>query len=58
MLLMEGSLHRGFEVASEGIKPVWKPPGRKPHLPQHYTVNLGRVYYHWHQLDMERKYIP
>ena len=55
MLLMEGKLHRCFEVASEGIK-LMEASGKKTPFSATLYGELGQIYYHWHQLEMERKY--
>lgn len=55
MLLMEGKLHRGFEVASEGIK-LMEASGKRTPFSATIYGELGQIYYHWHQLEMERKY--
>ncbi len=56
MVLQQGRLHLGFEIASEGIKRI-EITGKFTPFSATFYGELGQIYYYWHQLDLARKYL-
>ncbi|HEX9027841.1 MAG TPA: LuxR C-terminal-related transcriptional regulator, partial [Anaerolineales bacterium] len=56
MVLQQGRLHTGFEIAAEGIKRFETSNTDNP-----FSATLfgetGQIYYQWHQLDRARSYL-
>jgi LuxR family maltose regulon positive regulatory protein len=55
MMLQQGQLHLGFEVASQGIKRL-EITGKSTPFSATLYGELGQIHYHWHQLDHARSY--
>jgi LuxR family maltose regulon positive regulatory protein len=56
MLLQQGQLHLGFEVASQGVHRV-EERGRSTPFSATLYGELGQIHYQWHQLDQARSYL-
>ncbi|HSO11664.1 MAG TPA: LuxR C-terminal-related transcriptional regulator [Anaerolineales bacterium] len=56
MVLLQGRLHDGFEIASEGIRRL-EIIGRFTPFSATLFGELGQIHYHWHQLDEARRYL-
>ncbi len=55
MLLMQGRLRLGFEIASEGVRRL-EASGKITPFSATLFGELGQIYYHWHQLDQAQRY--
>lgn len=55
MELVQGKLHKTFEIASQGISRV-ETSGKKTPFCATYYGELSQVYYQWHQFDQSRSY--
>jgi LuxR family transcriptional regulator, maltose regulon positive regulatory protein len=55
MELVQGKLHKTFEIASQGINRV-ETSGKKTPFCATYYGELSQVYYQWHQFDQSRSY--
>ena len=53
MVLQQGRLHLGFEIASHGIKRL-ETSGRSTPFSATLYGELGQIHYQWHQLDRSR----
>ncbi len=53
MELIQGHLHKTFEIASEGIRRL-EETGKKTPFSATFFGELSEIYYHWHQLDPVR----
>lgn len=56
MVLLQGRLHNGFEIATEGIGRL-ETTGRSTPFSATLFGELGQIHYHWHQLDPARHYL-
>ncbi|MBI5963637.1 MAG: hypothetical protein HY863_09205 [Chloroflexi bacterium] len=56
MVLQQGRLHLGFEIASQGIKRL-ETFGRSTPFSATLYGELGQIHYQWHQLDQSRDYL-
>lgn len=56
MVLQQGRLHLGFELASEGIKRL-EGSGRTTPFSATLFGELGQIHYHWHQLEKAQSYL-
>jgi LuxR family maltose regulon positive regulatory protein len=56
MVLQQGQLHQGFEIASQGIKRL-ETTGKSTPFSATLYGELGQIHYHWHQLDLARSYL-
>ena len=56
MLLQQGKLHAGFEIASQGVRRL-EITGKTTPFSATLYGELGQIYYHWHQLDQARSYL-
>ena len=56
MVLQQGRLRLGFEIASEGIKRL-EASGRATPFSATLYGELGQIHYHWHQLDQAQWYL-
>jgi len=56
MLLQQGKLHAGFEIASQGVRRLEMTGKTTPFSATLYG-ELGQIHYHWHQLDQARSYL-
>jgi len=56
MVLQQGRLHLGFEIASQGIKRL-ETSGRSTPFSATLYGELGQIHYQWHQLDQSRDYL-
>ncbi len=55
MELVQGKLHKTYEIASQGISRV-ETSGKKTPFCATYYGELSQVYYQWHQFDQSRSY--
>jgi len=55
MMLQQGRLHLGFEIASLGVKRL-ETMGRSTPFSATLYGELGQIHYQWHQLDQARSY--
>ncbi len=55
MVLQQGRLHLGFEIASQGIKRL-ETSGRSTPFSATLYGELGQIHYQWYQLDQSRDY--
>ncbi len=56
MVLQQGRLHLGFEIASQGIKRL-EASGKSTPFSATLYGELGQIHYQWHQLDQSRDYL-
>jgi LuxR family transcriptional regulator, maltose regulon positive regulatory protein len=56
MLLQQGKLHAGFEIASQGVRRL-EITGKTTPFSATLYGELGQIHYHWHQLDQARSYL-
>jgi LuxR family maltose regulon positive regulatory protein len=56
MVLQQGQLHLGFEIALQGIKRL-ETTGRTTPFSATLYGELGQIHYQWHQLDHSRSYL-
>lgn len=56
MVLQQGRLHLGFEIASQGIKRL-EASGRSTPFSATLYGELGQIHYQWHQLDQSCDYL-
>lgn len=56
MVLQQGQLRSGFDIASQGIHRV-EECGRSTPFSATLYGELGQIHYHWHQLDQARSYL-
>jgi len=55
MMLQQGKLHLGFELATQGLKRMEATSKSIPFSATFYG-ELGQIHYQWHQLDQARSY--
>lgn len=55
MMLQQGKLHLGFELATQGLKRMEATSQSTPFSATFYG-ELGQIHYQWHQLDQARSY--
>lgn len=56
MLLQQGKLHAGFEIASQGVRRL-EVTGKTTPFSATLYGEIGQIHYHWHQLDQARSYL-
>jgi LuxR family maltose regulon positive regulatory protein len=56
MVLIQGRLHLGFKIASEGINRL-EASGKSTPFSATLYGELGQIYYHWRQLDQAQRYL-
>lgn len=55
MVLQQGKLHLGFELATQGLERM-EATGKSTPFGATFYGELGQIHYQWHQLDQARSY--